>query len=106
MNEAQAQRVRAIFDLYLERKSIGAVVGELNERGWTIKQWRTRKEKIYGGGRFTKSSLHEQLTNVACVGKVKYTTFKLNCVNKIISHEAHSDHGARLHLLSMIAVSP
>jgi hypothetical protein len=31
-------------------------------------------------------------------------TVELNCINGIISHGAHSDHGARFHLLSVIAV--
>lgn len=72
VNEAEAQRVREIFKLYLKLQSIGAVVAELNERGWTMKQWITQKGKTYGGGMFTKSSLHGLLTNMAYIGKVNY----------------------------------
>jgi site-specific DNA recombinase len=72
VNEAEALRVREIFELYLRLQSIQAVVAELNHRGWTMKQWVTLKGKTCGGGRFTKSSLHGLLTNMAYIGKVNY----------------------------------
>jgi len=72
VDEFEAQRVRQIFDMYLERQSLLAVVKELNTRGWRTKRWTTRKESVRGGRRFDKTSLHQLLTNVAYVGKVRY----------------------------------
>src|SRR5262245_9597941 len=43
VNPAEAERVRAIFQLYLQEKSLRAVVNALHQRGWRTKQWTTRK---------------------------------------------------------------
>ena len=42
VNEAEAERVRAIFDLYLEVGSQTAVLAELRTREWTNKTWNTQ----------------------------------------------------------------
>ena len=42
LNEDEARRVRAIYDLYLEHRSLIAVAREVNRRGWTTKVWVTR----------------------------------------------------------------
>ena len=47
---------------------------ELNRRGWTTKRWTTRKGQVRGGGPFTKTNLHQLLTNVTYLGKVKHKT--------------------------------
>jgi site-specific DNA recombinase len=74
VNADEAERVRAIFALYLEHESLLPVVEELVRRGWRNKQWRTRKEKSRGGKPFTRTNLYKLLTNVAYVGKVRYKT--------------------------------
>ncbi|QDV62505.1 recombinase family protein [Crateriforma conspicua] len=68
----EAERVRAIFDLYLERKSLLGVVAELDRRCWVAKQWTTRKGTQRGGRPFCKTSLHRLLTNVTYLGKLRY----------------------------------
>lgn len=68
----EADRVRAIFDLYLERKSLLGVVAELDRRCWVAKQWTTRKGTKRGGRPFCKTSLHRLLTNVTYLGKLRY----------------------------------
>jgi site-specific DNA recombinase len=72
VNEDEAGRVRAIFELYLQHQAMMPVVEELNRRGWLNKRWTTRKGRERGGKQFTKTSLHKLLTNVAYVGKIKY----------------------------------
>jgi site-specific DNA recombinase len=72
VNEAEAARVRAIFELYLEHQALLPVVRELAQRGWANKRWVTRSGKERGGDSFTKTNLHRLLTNVAYVGKVRY----------------------------------
>jgi site-specific DNA recombinase len=72
VNEAEAVRVRAIFDLYLEHQALLPVVQELERRGWVNKRWQTRKGHERGGLPFTKTNLHRLLTNVAYIGQVRY----------------------------------
>jgi site-specific DNA recombinase len=72
LNEEEAQRVRAIFALYLEHQALLPVVQELERRGWVGKRWQTRKGRTRGGSPFTKTSLYRLLTNVIYAGKVRY----------------------------------
>jgi site-specific DNA recombinase len=72
VNEDEAARVGAIFDLYLEHGSLMPVVQELNRRGWRMKQWTTRKGMVAGGQAFTKNRLYNLLTNMVYIGKVEY----------------------------------
>jgi site-specific DNA recombinase len=72
VNPAEAERVRAIFGLYLEHESLMPVLKELERRGWANKRWTTRKGKERGGLPFTRPSLHRLLSNPAYAGKVKH----------------------------------
>jgi len=72
VNDDEAAKVRAIFDLYLEHQSLLPVVTELHRRGWLNKRWTTRKGPERGGKPFNKTNLYKLLTNVAYAGKVRY----------------------------------
>ncbi len=72
VNEDEAVRVRAIFELYLEHQALLPVVQELDRRGWVNKRWTTRKGHERGGRPFDKNSLWKALTNVTYVGKITY----------------------------------
>ena len=72
VNEAEAARVRAIFELYLELDGLLPVVQELERRGWHNKYWVTKKGTGRGGRPFDKNSLWHLLTNVTYIGKIKY----------------------------------
>jgi site-specific DNA recombinase len=72
VHEKEAERVRAIFALYLEQPALLRVVGELARRGWVTKRWQTRKGRWRGGQPFTKTSLYRLLTNVVYVAKTRY----------------------------------
>jgi site-specific DNA recombinase len=74
VDEAEAQRVRAIFHLYRERQALLPVVEELERRGWTTKRWQTRQGHFRGGRPFTKTSLYKVLIQPAYVGQVRYKT--------------------------------
>jgi len=74
INEPEAAIVRQMFELYLERNSLLAVVQELGRRNWTSKIWQTRKEIQRGGRTFTKTSLRQLLINVTYAGKVRHKT--------------------------------
>lgn len=72
VNEQEAERVRAIFALYLEHQALLPVVQELARRSWVGKCWQTRAGRRRGGRPFDKTSLYRLLTNVLYVGKVRY----------------------------------
>jgi len=72
VKDAEAEQVREIFGLYLERGGLLATVAELARRGWITKRWQTRKGPARGGKPFTKGSLHHLLTNVVYRGQIKY----------------------------------
>jgi len=70
VNEDEATRVRAIFDLYLEHESLIETIKVLDERGWVNKRWTTQDGREAGGGRFDKPNLFHLLTNVLYLGKI------------------------------------
>ena len=72
VNPVEAERVRTIFDLYLEHRALLKVVEELHRRGWHAKRWTTRKGHERGGAPFDKNRLHNLLTNVTYAGKLTY----------------------------------
>ncbi len=74
VDEHEAERVRSIFRMYLEKQSALSVAKELNDRGWHTKQWMTRKNIRRGGQSFNKDSLYKVLNNVAYIGKIRYKT--------------------------------
>jgi len=71
VNEAEAKRVRVIFELYLEMGSLKETLREMNRLGITRKRWRKRDGVETGGKPFNKSGLHMLLTNPIFVGRVK-----------------------------------
>jgi site-specific DNA recombinase len=72
VNEEEAARVRVIFELYVEYRSLLPVVEDLTWRGWCTKQTQTRHGHDRGGRPFTKNSLYRLLTNVTYIGQVRY----------------------------------
>jgi site-specific DNA recombinase len=72
VNPEEAQRVRAIFELYVETGSLSRCIRELNRRRWRTKSWTTRKGRQRGGRPFRKNSLHNLLTSVTYLGKVRH----------------------------------
>jgi len=71
-NREEAQRVRAIFDLYLQEGSMLSTLRTMRERRWKTKRYQTRKGVWRGGRRFDKSTLQKLLTNVLYLGKMPY----------------------------------
>jgi site-specific DNA recombinase len=72
VNEEEAERVRAIFALYLEHGALLPVVQELSRRGWTTKRWVNKAGRQRGGRPFDRTNLYRLLTNVVYLGKVRY----------------------------------
>lgn len=72
VNPDEAERVRAIFELYLKHRSLDSTVHELNRRSWKTKRHTTRKGTTIGDRPFNKARLHALLTNVTYRGQVAY----------------------------------
>ncbi|XHR30872.1 MAG: recombinase family protein [Chthoniobacteraceae bacterium] len=72
VNPPEAERVRAIFALYIETQSLLATAAELNRRGWPRKTWMNKNGTTAGGGIWNKPNLLGLLSNVGYIGKVAY----------------------------------
>ena len=72
VNPTEAEQVRAIFALYLEKQSLLTTAAELNRRGWPRKVWTGKRGTTVGGGLWNKPNLLLFLTNVTYIGKVDY----------------------------------
>lgn len=72
VNEGEAARVRAIFELYKSHQSIITTVKDLDDRNWLTKKWVTKSGAVTGDKPFDKASLHRLLTNVIYLGKLRY----------------------------------
>jgi site-specific DNA recombinase len=72
IDELEAIRVREIFELYLELRSVKATACELKCRGLFNKKWITRQGNVCGGNPFSISGLHNLLTNRVYVGEVLF----------------------------------
>jgi site-specific DNA recombinase len=70
VNKAEAERVRAIFSLYLDEGSLQKTVDEIRRRNWKTKRFRTREGAWRGGLEFNKPGLRHLLSNVIYLGKV------------------------------------
>jgi DNA invertase Pin-like site-specific DNA recombinase len=72
VNQEEALRVREIFALYLQRRSLDELLSEMKKREWTTKRWITRAAKQHLGRPFTKPVLRRLLSNVLYLGKVAH----------------------------------
>jgi DNA invertase Pin-like site-specific DNA recombinase len=72
VNKEEADRVRSIFALYLQHRSVASALAEMQVRHWTTKRWWTRDGNEHQGRPFTKPILHRLLKNVLYIGKVSH----------------------------------
>jgi len=72
VNPDEAERVRAIYRMYLEQGSMLPTIQSLRALGWKTKRYETAKGTQRGGAEFDKSALQKLLTNVVYLGKVTY----------------------------------
>lgn len=72
INKTEAETVRTIFTLYLELKSFGKLVGELDRRGIVTKRRSTKVAKYNGGIPFTYGPLAHFLKNRIYRGEVHH----------------------------------
>ncbi|MBY0261080.1 MAG: recombinase family protein, partial [Phycisphaerales bacterium] len=69
---AEAERVRAIFEIYLEKRSLLATANELAGRGWVTKSSAGRSGRTWGGRPYDKTNLQKLLRCVLYTGKLPF----------------------------------
>jgi site-specific DNA recombinase len=72
LNEGEAERIRAIYKLYLQHEALVPVMKDLDSRGWTNKRWVNKEGRERGGRPFDKGKLYKLLTNVLYTGRQTY----------------------------------
>lgn len=72
VNADEAQRVRAMYDLYVKLGTLNAVWDEISRRDWRSKQWTTEAGVTRGGKPISKSGLYGILTNALYNGMVDH----------------------------------
>jgi hypothetical protein len=72
VNEAEAERVREIFAVAANGKSLDAIGEEIARRGITTKRWRSRGGRMHEGKPFGKSTLRGLLSNVLYIGSIQH----------------------------------
>jgi site-specific DNA recombinase len=72
INAGEAEHVRGIFALYIDRESLLEVVRELDRRGWRTKRWTTKKGNVRGGNAFEKNTISYLLASATYVGRVLF----------------------------------
>ncbi len=70
VNQTEAEMVRELYRLYLDRRSLIEVVKDVNSRGWTRKSWQNAKGVYKNGRPFDKVYLQRLLINPLYIGKV------------------------------------
>lgn len=72
INEEEAERVRSIFNLFIQHRSMLSTLAEIERRGWKLKAWVRRNGTFRPGTPFRLNSLRRLLTNVLYTGMVRH----------------------------------
>jgi site-specific DNA recombinase len=72
VNQPEAGQVCEIYRLYLELGSPILILAEIERRGWRLKAFTTTKGRRAGNAPFTRSTLHNLLTNPIYTGRVRH----------------------------------
>jgi site-specific DNA recombinase len=70
IHEVDAPIIRQIFDRFIALRSIRSVKGELDQKGVVTRTYRSKSERVSGGGKFTLGHLRKILTNRIYVGEI------------------------------------
>ncbi len=73
VNPEQAKIVRKAFELCIEKGSAGQVQRMLNELGYRMPVYESRRGKKHGGTLFNKQSVIRMLTNPVYIGKISWS---------------------------------
>jgi site-specific DNA recombinase len=71
MNEAEAARVRQVFEWYLEGHSVHGIVAKCANLGWRNKEWATKEGKTFGGHPLRKCHIYTMLANPLYAARIR-----------------------------------
>lgn len=71
VNNGEADRVRQIFEWYLEGQSVFSIVAKCEDLGWHNKQWTTQEGTVYGGHPIRKCHVYKVLANPIYIARVR-----------------------------------
>lgn len=72
VNQTEVERVRLIFQRYLELGSVLRLMKDLTSRDIRSKRWVTQKGNPRGGTHFTRGALYALLQNPVYVGRIRH----------------------------------
>lgn len=72
INEAEAEKVRAIFAMFETNGSVLLTLQEIERRGWRLKSWTTNAGRCHEGGPFAMNSLRRILGNIIHTGSIQH----------------------------------
>jgi hypothetical protein len=72
VNPTEAELVREIFELYLEKGSVRALKAELERKGMRSKVRHQKNGQVTGGGPFSRGHLYRLLANPIFIGKLPH----------------------------------
>ncbi|MGO9240177.1 MAG: recombinase family protein [Bryobacteraceae bacterium] len=72
VNPDEAEQVRTLLGLYLERGSLLPVLQEADRRGLRTTRWTTEDGNVQGGQHIAKGTMHGILTNAIYTGMVDH----------------------------------
>jgi DNA invertase Pin-like site-specific DNA recombinase len=72
VNPQEAELVRQIFALYLEKGSVRALKSELDRQGVRTKVRHQQNGRVTGGGHFSRGHLYRLLANPIYIGKLQH----------------------------------
>jgi site-specific DNA recombinase len=72
VNEGEAERVRVIFTLFEENRSILLTLTEIERQGWRLKSWTRKTGQFRAGAPFAANSLRRLLTNIIYTGEIRH----------------------------------
>jgi len=71
VNAEEADRVRQIFEWYLEGQTVYGIVAKCADLGWHNKQWTTKDGKLYGGHPMCKCHVYNMLANPLYAARIR-----------------------------------
>ncbi|MBX3489984.1 recombinase family protein [Parvibaculum sp.] len=72
VNGSEVERVRLVFNRYLELGSVLRLMKDLKSRDIRSKRWVTRKGNARGGSTFTRGALYALLQNPVYIGRIRH----------------------------------
>jgi site-specific DNA recombinase len=115
VNEEEAERVRTIFALFEESRSVLLTLAEIERLGWRLKSWTRKTGQFRAGGPFAINSLRRLLTNTLYMGAIRHkgqpypgehaailAPGTWERVQKLITHPAAFAHRSRNKHLALL----